>query len=111
MFSSSHVALQCSNDQLISNLSEAHLLTTADISINCNNVSAIKLAQNLVFHSRSKHINLHHHYIREQILHKEIALNYISTNEQPADIFTEALAKPAFDKHKVISGLVSIQDI
>jgi hypothetical protein len=111
VFKFSHVPLQCSNDQLLLDISQAHLPTTVDISIQCDNVSAIKLARNPVFHARSKHIELHHHYVRERILHKEISVEYVRTEDQSAEIFTKALAKPSFDKHRATLGLISVQQV
>jgi hypothetical protein len=36
------------------------------ITVKCNNQSAIKLAKNLVFHARTKHIEVHHHFVRKR---------------------------------------------
>jgi len=55
------------------------------------NQGAIKLASNPVFHSRTKHIDVHYNYIREAVKYKEIALEYIPTAEMTADIMTKAL--------------------
>ena len=67
------------------------------IQINCDNDSAIKLAGNSVFHARSKHIETHYHFVREKVLSQDVELQKIHTNEQIADIFTEALAKVKFE--------------
>ena len=61
------------------------------ITLNCNNMSSIKLANNPVFHARSKHIKVHYSYVQEKVLTKEIDLVYVSTHEQVADIFTKSL--------------------
>lgn len=63
------------------------------IQIRCDNESAVKIASNLIFHGRTKHIEVRHHYIREKVLEQEVVLKGISTNEQVADIFTKALIK------------------
>ncbi|KAI0528858.1 hypothetical protein KFK09_001401 [Dendrobium nobile] len=57
----------------------------------CDSVSAISLANNPVFHARTKHIEIDQHYIRECIKSKIITLHHISTNDQTADIFTKSL--------------------
>ena len=59
--------------------------------IHCDNQSCIKLMENLVFHDRSKHIEIKYHFIRDYVQKGTVKLEYISTNEQVADIFTKAL--------------------
>ena len=61
------------------------------IRILCDNMSSIYLARNPVFHARSKHIEVHYHFIRERVQAGEIDLQHVSTNLQVADIFTKAL--------------------
>ena len=57
----------------------------------CDNMSSIYLAWNLVFHTRTKHIEVHYHFIRERIPASDVNLLHISTNLQMTDIFTKAL--------------------
>ncbi|GJY14422.1 integrase [Tanacetum coccineum] len=64
------------------------------VKVRCDNESTIKLASNPVFHARTKHIEVRHHYIREKVLDQEIELKGILTERQVADIFTKALEKP-----------------
>ena len=61
------------------------------IVIYCDNLSSIQLARNPVFHARTKHIEVHYHFIREHVLAVDINLVYIGIEEQVADIFTKAL--------------------
>ena len=61
-----------------------------------DNQSAIKLAKNPEYHSKSKHIDIQYHYVREKILEGIIDLNYINTKDQPADIFTKSLNTNTF---------------
>ena len=70
--------------------------------IYCDNNGAIKLTENPVYHARTKHIDVQHHYIRELVETKEIAVNFVSTNEMIADVFTKGLSR---SKHqKCING-------
>ena len=46
------------------------------------------LAWNPVTHSRTKHINIHHHFIQEHLNHGDINLQYCFTKNMLADIFT-----------------------
>ncbi len=63
----------------------------APIVIYCDNINSILLVNNLVYHVRTKHIEVHYHFIREKVLAKEIELIHVSTEDQVADIFTKAL--------------------
>lgn len=76
------------------------------VQICCDNESAIKLASNPVFHGRTKHVEVHHHFVREKVLNQEIELQGISTCNQVADIFTKALAKAKFEGFRVALGVV-----
>uniref|UniRef100_A0A2N9EIU9 Reverse transcriptase Ty1/copia-type domain-containing protein n=1 Tax=Fagus sylvatica TaxID=28930 RepID=A0A2N9EIU9_FAGSY len=48
----------------------------------CDNTSAIALASNPVFHSRTKHIEVDYHFIRERVVHGDLHLHFISTEDQ-----------------------------
>jgi hypothetical protein len=62
----------------------------------CDNESAIKIANNPVQHSRTKHINIHHHFLCDHVIRGDIALSHVSTNHQLADIFTKPLDEAQF---------------
>ena len=49
--------------------------------IYCDNLSSIQLARNPVFHARTKHIEVHYHFIWERVLARDIDLVYIGTDE------------------------------
>ncbi|GJR03119.1 hypothetical protein Tco_0526103 [Tanacetum coccineum] len=63
------------------------------IPLYCDNHSAIALYCNNVQHSRSKHIDIRHHFIREQVEKGVVELYFIMTDYQLADIFTKALPR------------------
>ncbi|RVW80415.1 Retrovirus-related Pol polyprotein from transposon TNT 1-94 [Vitis vinifera] len=56
----------------------------------CDNNSAIAIAKNYVFHSRTRHIAVKYHFIKEAISDDEVQLMYCKSEEQIADIFTKA---------------------
>ena len=59
--------------------------------LHCDSQSAIQLARNPVFHAKTKHIDVKHHFIREVIEHKMLQLVKIHTDENPADLLTKSL--------------------
>ncbi|GJW36919.1 hypothetical protein Tco_0059839 [Tanacetum coccineum] len=61
------------------------------ITMYCNNKSAIALCCNNVQHSRSKHIDIRYHFIKEQVENEFVELYFVSTKYELADIFTKAL--------------------
>eukprot|EP00253_Pinus_taeda_P030959 PITA_30959 len=68
--------------------------------IYCDNQSCIKLYENLVFHDRSKHIDIQYHHLRDCVLRRIMLLEYIPTEEKEADILTKALSRCQFEFHK-----------
>ncbi|GJX57124.1 retrovirus-related pol polyprotein from transposon TNT 1-94 [Tanacetum coccineum] len=67
------------------------------IPLYCDNKSAIALCCNNVQHSRSKHIDIRHHFIREQVEKGVVELYFMRTEYQLADIFTKALPRERFE--------------
>jgi len=61
--------------------------------IMCDNQGCIALAKNPTHHSRTKHIDIQHHFIREKLESGEIGLKYCPTQDMVADVLTKALAK------------------
>ncbi|KAL5728167.1 hypothetical protein ACHQM5_001280 [Ranunculus cassubicifolius] len=51
----------------------------------------MSLANNPVYHARTKHIEVDYHYVRELVTSKLLQLRYIHTQDQLADIFTKSL--------------------
>jgi hypothetical protein len=62
----------------------------------CDNVSALSLVANLIYHARTKHIEVDYHYIREKVLNKDITISFISTSDQIVDVFTQGLSSARF---------------
>lgn len=69
----------------------------------CDNKSAIDLAHTSIHHSRSKHIDIRHHFVREKVFSKEIVLKSVSTEDNDADVFTKGLAYAKH--HKCLSDM------
>ena len=66
------------------------------VVIYCDNTSAINISKNLVMHSKTKHIAIKYHFLRELVQEKEVRLEYVNTKEQIVGIFTRPLPKDAF---------------
>ncbi|GJU31913.1 retrovirus-related pol polyprotein from transposon TNT 1-94 [Tanacetum coccineum] len=66
------------------------------IPLYCDNRNAIALCYNNVQHSQSKHIDIRHHFIREQVEKGVVELYFMTMDYQLADIFTKALPREQF---------------
>jgi hypothetical protein len=64
----------------------------------CDNESAIRMADNPVEHSRTKHIAIPYHFLRDHQQRGDIEIAYINTKDQLADIFTKPLDEKTFTK-------------
>jgi hypothetical protein len=76
--------------KLVFGLSDQVLNSTVIYS---DDQSYVKLSENLVFHDRSKHIEIKHYILRDKVQRGEVVLQYISTDEQIGDILVKPLSK------------------
>jgi hypothetical protein len=75
--------------------------------IHCDNQSCVKLTENPIFHDRSKHIEIKYHYIRDMVQRGAVELQYISTDEQIADILTKPLSSVKYEYFRDKLGVLS----
>ena len=73
-----------------------------------DNQSAIAMTKNPQFHGRAKHIDIRHHFIREQVSRGTVQLKYCPTTEMTADILTKGLSRETFSKLRAKSGLIEL---
>ena len=74
--------------------------------IYCDNHIFIKLFQNLVFHDRSKHIDIWYHHLRDCVQRRIMLLQYILKEKKHVDILTKALSRGNFEFHRCKIGVV-----
>jgi hypothetical protein len=72
----------------------------------CDNQSCIKMTKNPLFHDRSKHIEIHYHYIHDMLQRGALKLQYISTDEHVVDVLTNPLSCVKFEYFRDKIGLV-----
>ena len=81
------------------------------MTLYCDNMSAINISKNPVQHSRTKHIDIRHHYIRDLVDDKVITLEHVATEEQVADIFTKALDANQFERLRGKLGICLLEEL
>ncbi|XP_052194172.1 uncharacterized mitochondrial protein AtMg00810-like [Diospyros lotus] len=75
------------------------------IELYCDNKSAIAIAKNPVYHSRTKHIVVKYHFIHEAIEDGVVELKYCRIKEQVTDIFAKALPRAKFQQLREALGV------
>ena len=78
-------------------LADIHVTYDDPIPIFYDNTSFISISKNPVMHSKTKHIPIKFHFLREQVLNNIIKLEYVGTQCQIVDIFTKPLPQQQFE--------------
>jgi hypothetical protein len=81
------------------------------LTLYCDNMSAINISKNPVQHSKTKHIDIRHHFIRDLVENKIVTLEHVGTKEQVADIFTKALDAVQFEKLRGKLGICLYEEL
>ena len=100
-----HVALNLL--WMMQTLQDFQIKCSPPVSIMCDNTSAITISKNLVMHSKTKHIPIKYHFLREQVLEQKVKLEYVPSKEQVVDIFTKPLPRVVFEYLRQKLGVVS----
>jgi hypothetical protein len=94
-------------------LQELQIYLHCSPTIWCDNLGALALASNPVYHACIKHIEVDYHFIREKVVNKDVTTKYLSTIDQITYIFTKGLTTNQFlllkDKLKVCSPPISLR--
>jgi hypothetical protein len=80
------------------------------LTLHCDNLSAINISKNPIQHSRTKHIDIRHHFIRDLVEGKVVTLEHVATENQLADIFTKALDASKFEALRGKLGICLFDD-
>jgi len=75
-------------------------------TLSTDNQGALALANNPVNHSRTKHIDIRHHYVREAIADKSVWIQHVPTEMMTADSLTKALSRQKHDRCAQLMGMV-----
>ena len=78
-------------------LKDIRIEISEHIVIHCDNTSTVNMSKNPMLHSKTKHISIKYHMLREKVAKKEIKLERVSTKEKIEDIFTKPLLKETFE--------------
>jgi len=66
----------------------------------CDNIGATYLSSNPAFHSRTKHIAIDYHFVRERVAFKTLLVKFLSSKDQVSDILTKPLVPHRFNQLK-----------
>ncbi|GKE03227.1 hypothetical protein Tco_1395245 [Tanacetum coccineum] len=80
-----------------------------DIPILCYNEGAIDLSKNPVLHSRTKHIKIHHHFLRNNVQKGNISIKKVSFEDNIADILIKPLKREPFNLVRLVAGSIKKQ--
>jgi hypothetical protein len=78
------------------------------VPLQCDSISAISIAKNPVLHSKTKHIEVRYHFLRDNVEKGKIALIHVPTHDQLADILTKPLDQASFTRFPGVGGLVCV---
>ncbi|GJU00861.1 hypothetical protein Tco_1111199, partial [Tanacetum coccineum] len=79
-----------------------------DVRIMCDNKCAIDLSKNPVQHSRTKHIEIHHHFLRDNVQKGNISIEKVASEDNIADIFTKPLKREVFNYLRLGLGMMEL---
>ena len=71
-----------------------------------DNQSAMKAASNPEHHGKMKHIEVRHHWIRQEVRRKTFQILHVPTEQHTADTLTKALPRAAVELHRLSLGIM-----
>ena len=85
-------------------------IDVGQVLIRCDSKCAISLIHDGEHHQRTKHIDVKYFYVRDQQDLGNIAVTHLPGKDQPADMFTKPLPRPAFEKFRELIGIQSAME-
>lgn len=76
-----------------------------------DNMSTINVSKNPVNHSRNKHIDIRHHFLRDHVSKETITLDFVNSESQIIDIFTKLVCEATFINLRRNSGICALKDL
>jgi desulfoferrodoxin (superoxide reductase-like protein) len=78
---------------------ELGILKTRPIDLYCDNNNTIKISHNSMYHTKTKHFEIHLHFVKNMVERKEIRISCVSIDNQSVDILTKTLGKTKFENY------------
>ncbi|GJW95357.1 hypothetical protein Tco_0175029 [Tanacetum coccineum] len=79
-----------------------------DVPIMCDSKGAIDLSKNPVQHSRTKHIEIRHHFLRDNVQKGNISIEKVASEDNIADIFTKPVKRELFNYLRLVLGMMEL---
>ena len=86
-------------------------LNMKKIPLYCDSESAIRICHNPVQHSKTKHIALRYHFIKDHVEDGNVEVHFVRTTDQLADVFTKALPEASFNKILHALGMMESESV
>jgi hypothetical protein len=93
--------------RLLSNIQGREEESMEPVTIGCDNQGALKLIESGVVRAKTKHIDIKYHHIHDEKANGRIKLAYVSSKENPADLFTKPLHGP---RHMELVGMIGLKE-
>jgi hypothetical protein len=78
------------------------------VRIDCDSQSAIFLAKNLTYHSKTKHIDIQYHFVRDMVEEKKVLLMKVDTLKNVADSLTKVVSTEKFSWCRGSMGIAAL---
>ena len=96
---------------MVQTLLDMKVIVSKLVPIYCDNQSAINISKNPVMQSRTKHIDVHYHFIMEHVLNGNVELEFVPSSDQLADIFTKPLSRDIFEGLRTRFEVLSLSSL
>ncbi|KAI5343851.1 hypothetical protein L3X38_011740 [Prunus dulcis] len=108
IFVGSNLVIWRSKNKNVVSLSSAESKPNAATKLHYNSEPAFEIANNLMKHDQTKHVEIYQHFIKEKLEHKSISIPFVPSSEQLADILTHVVSKRGFKDSLDKLGIIDI---